>query len=57
MICPVCMATAAVTITSATSAGGGFAALVMKIFRKKNTATQLTAFSTAFAKERNHVDE
>ena len=52
MICPVCMATAAVRITSATSATGGFAALVMKIFRKKNVAAQFAAF----AKERNHVN-
>jgi len=52
MICPVCMATAAVTITSATSAGGGFAALVVKVFRKKNVTTQLAAL----AKEKNDVD-
>lgn len=42
-MCPVCMTTAAVTVTSATSVGGGFVALVVKIFRKKNIAAQLTA--------------
>lgn len=51
-MCPVCVTTAAVTITSATSAGGGLAALVVKIFRKKTIATQFTAL----AKERHHVD-
>ena len=48
MICPVCMATAAATITSATSAGSGLAALVVKVFRRKNIATAV------FAKEKSH---
>lgn len=53
-MCPVCMATTAVTVTSATSAGGGFAALVVKIFRKKTIAAQLAAVRK---EEGNHGDE
>jgi hypothetical protein len=48
------MATAAITVTSATSAGGGFGALVVKIFRKKNIAAQLAASRKG---DRNHGNE
>ena len=53
-MCPVCMATAAVTVTSATSAGGGLAAFVFKIFRKKNIAAQVAALRKG---EGNHGNE
>ena len=39
-MCPACIATATLVVTSATSAGG-VTALVMKIFRVKNGAGQI----------------
>lgn len=53
-MCPVCMATAAITVSSATSAGGGFAAIVFKTFRKKNIAAAIAA---SWKGERNHGDK
>jgi len=48
------MATAAITVTGATSAGGGFAAIVFKIFRKKNIADHLAVLRK---EEGNHGNE